>query len=83
MFRTPLPRLNAVVATIEPTKAPTTGIGITVCPIAAPIAAPVASIALVRVHFLYGVNLSKKMKGLFPLGVEVIMKAMKQKKSHD
>ena len=45
MFRNPFPRLNAVVATIEPTKAPTTGIGITVCPIAAPIAAPVASIA--------------------------------------
>lgn len=31
---------------IDPTSAPTTGIGITVCPMAAPIAAPVASMAL-------------------------------------
>ena len=42
----PLPRLSTVFVTIEPIKAPTTGIGITACPIAAPIAAPVASIVL-------------------------------------
>jgi hypothetical protein len=45
LLKTPFPILSAVVATIEPTKAPTTGIGITACPIAAPIAAPVASMA--------------------------------------